>query len=133
MSKYFDTFEEISAAYSLNSDHNKSFLVRIVYQHVFSWKDIDLMKERYPGGWLDKEGHRYYYYDIQVSTWYSHYLYDGEKWQLGMDSWDGIYVAEEPGWGIERNTMFSSEYGVFKTKTEAIDYKNKKLKERLEF
>ena len=52
-----------------------------------------------------------------------------------MDSWDGIYEAEEPDWGIERSIMSSylSEYGTFKTKAEAIDYKNRKLKERLEF
>ena len=130
---YFNNFEEICAAHPLDTEHNQSYLVRQAYQHVFSWRDIDLMKEKYPDGWLDKEGHKYYYYDIQASTWYSHYLYDGEKWTLGMDSWDGIYEAEEPGWGIERNTMFSSEYGTFKTKAEAIDYKNKKLKERLEF
>ena len=133
MSKSFDSFEEISAAYPIDTEHNQIFFVRLAYQYVFSWKDIDLMKERYPGGWLDKEGHRYYYYDIQASTWYNHYLYDGEKWQLGMDSWDGIYVAEEPNWGIERTILSSSEYGIFKTKAEAIDYKNRKLKERLEF
>ena len=130
---YFDSFEEMRAAYPLDSDHNQSFFVRLVYQHVFSWKDIDLMKEKYPDGWLDKEDHRYYYYEIQASTWYTHYIYDGEKWKLGMDSWDGIYEAEEPDWGVERSTMLSSEYGTFKTKAEAIDYKNKKLKERLEF
>ena len=130
---YFDSFEEMRAAYPLDSDHNQSFFVRLVYQQVFSWKDIDLMKEKYPDGWLDKEDHRYYYYEIQASTWYTHYIYDGEKWKLGMDSWDGIYEAEEPDWGVERSTMFSSEYGTFKTKAEAIDYKNKKLKERLEF
>lgn len=133
MSKYFDSFEEISAMYPIDTEHNQSFFVRLAYQHVFSWKDVDLMKERHPDGWLDKEGHKYYYYDIQASTWYSHYLYDGEKWQLGMDSWDGIYEAEEPGWGIEKNPVFSSEHGVFKTKAEAIDYKNRKIKERLEF
>ena len=130
---YFDSFEEMRAAYPLDSDHNQSFFVRLVYQHVFSWKDIDLMKEKYPDGWLDKEDHRYYYYEIQASTWYTHYIYDGEKWKLGMDSWDGIYEAEEPDGGVERSTMFSSEYGTFKTKAEAIEYKNKKLKERLEF
>lgn len=130
---YFDNFEEMRAAYPLDSDHNQSFFVRLVYQHVFSGKDVDFMKEKYPDGWLDKEDHRYYYYEIQASTWYTHYIYDGEKWKLGMDSWDGIYEAEEPGWGVERGTMFSSEYGTFKTKAEAIDYKNKKLKERLEF
>ena len=133
MSKLFDSFEEISAIYPIDTEHNQSYCVRLMYQYVFSWSDIDFLKKKYPDGWLDKEGHRYYYYEVQASTWYTHYIYDGEKWQLGMDSWDGIYVAEEPGWGIERNTMFSSEYGTFKTKAEAIDYKNKKLKERLEF
>ena len=116
MTKYFNSFEEISAAHPIDTEHNQEFLVRLVYTHVFFQKDIDLMKEKEPDGWLDKEGHRYYYYDIQASTWYSHYLYDGEKWQLGMDSWDGIYEAEEPGWGVERSTMFSSESGTFKTK-----------------
>lgn len=51
-----------------------------------------------------------------------------------MDSWDGIQYAEEPTWGIQRAcTIQRTEFGVFKTKAEAIDYKNKKLKERLEF
>lgn len=133
MSKYFDSFEEISAVYPLDSDHNQSFFVRLAYQHALSWRDVDILKKEYPDGWLDKEGHRYYYYDIQVSTWYSHYIYDGEKWILGMDTWDGIQYVDEPNWGIERVTTTYTEYGTFKTKAEAIDYKNKKLKERLEF
>ena len=62
------------------------------------------------------------------------YMYDGEKWCLGIDSWDGIQYAEEPTWGIQRACNIQrTEFGVFKTKAEAIDYKNKKLKERLEF
>ena len=62
------------------------------------------------------------------------YLYDGEKWALGVDTWDGIIYADEPEWGIQRACNIQrTEYGVFKTRAEAIDYKNKKLKERLEF
>ena len=134
MSKSFESFEEICAVHPIDANHNQSYLVHLVYQHAFSWLDIDLLKKKYPDGWLDKEGHRYYYYDILISTWYTHYIYDGEKWQLGADSWDGIYVADEPEWGIRRtNTIHRSEIGVFRTKAEAIDYKNKKLKERLEF
>ena len=134
MSKLFDSFEEISATYPIDTEHNQSYCVRLVYQYVFSWSDVDLIKKVHPDGWLDKEGHRYYYYEIQSSTWYTHYIYDGEKWQLGIDSWDGIYVADEPEWGVERiNTIHRSEIGIFRTKAEAIDYKNKKLKERLEF
>ena len=134
MYKYFNSFEEISATYPIDTVRNQSFEVHLTYQHVFSWADIDFLKKKYPDGWLDKEGHRYYYYVVVASTWYSHYLYDGEKWQLGMDAWDGIYVAEEPEWGVRcTETIHRSEIGVFRTKNEAIDYKNRKLKERLEF
>ena len=134
MSKYFSSFEAIRAAYPLDTEHNQSFLVRQVYHHVFTHADIDLLKKEHPDGWIDKEGHRYYYYDIEAHTWYDHYLYDGEKWILGMDSWDGIQYADEPIWGVQRiQTVKRTEYGIFKTKAEAIDYKNRKLKERLEF
>lgn len=134
MSKYFDSFEEICATHPLDTEHNQSFLVHQVYQYAFSWADIDFLKKKYPDGWIDKEGHRYYYYDIEVHTWYDHYLYDGMKWTLGMDTWDGIVYADEPEWGIQRAcNLQHTEYGVFKTKAEAIDYKNRKLKERLEF
>lgn len=134
MSKYFNSFEEIKSAHPLDTEHNQSFLVHQVYHHVFSWADIDLLKKEHPGGWIDKEEHRYYYYDIEVHTWYDYYLYDGEKWILGVDSWDGVQYAEEPTWGVQHTrTIKRTEYGIFKTKAEAIDYKNRKLKERLEF
>lgn len=132
--KNFKTFEEISAAYPISPEHNQSFTVRYAYKHVFTYQDIDLIKQLHPDGWLDREGHRYYYYDILVCTWYTHYVYDGEKWYLGIDSWDGIQVADEPEWGVRRaNNLQRTETGVFKAKAEAIDYKNRKLKERLEF
>ena len=63
--KYFDSFEEMRAAHPLDSDHNQSFLVCQVYQHVFTWADIDILKKKYPDGWVDREGHKYYYYDIE--------------------------------------------------------------------
>ena len=134
MSKYFDSFEEISAAHPLDSGYNQSFLVRQTYEHALTWRDIDILKKEHPDGWIDREGHRYYYYDIEAHTWYDHYLYDGAKWILGIDTWDGIRYAEEPEWGIQRACNYQrSEFGIFKTKAEAIDYKNRKLKERLEF
>lgn len=134
MSKHFDSFEEINAIYPIDAEHNQSFLVHQVYQYVFSWGDIDLLKKKHPDGWIDKEEHRYYYYDIEVHTWYNHYLYDGMKWILGMDTWDGIVYADEPEWGIQHAcNLQHTEYGIFKTKAEAVEYKNRKLKERLEF
>ena len=134
MSKSFESFEEIKAAYPLDTEHNQSFLVHQTYQYALSSADIDFLKEKYPDGWLDNEEHRYYYYDIEVHTWYDHYLYDGTKWILGIDTWDGVQYAEEPTWGIQHTCAIKrTEYGIFKTKAEAIDYKNRKLKERLEF
>ena len=134
MCKYFNSFEEIKTAHPLDAEHNQSFLVHQVYHHTFTRADIDLLKKEHPDGWINKEEHRYYYYDIEVHTWYDHYLYDGEKWILGVDSWDGIQYAEEPTWGVQHTrTIKHTEYGIFKTKAEAIDYKNRKLKERLEF
>ena len=51
-----------------------------------------------------------------------------------MDTWDGIVYDDEPEWGIQRAcNLQRTEYGIFKTKAEAINYKNRKLKERLEF
>ena len=134
MSKCFNSFEEIKAAYPLDAEHNQSFLVYQVYQYALSWADIDILKKKYPDGWIDKEGHRYYYYDIQPNIWYDHYIINDEGCFLGIETWDGIQRADEPEWGVQRACNFQrTEYGVFKTKAEAINYKNKKLKERLEF
>ena len=132
--KYFDSFEEICTTHPLNNESNQSYLVRETYQSVFSYQDIDIMKREHPDGWMDKTDHRWCYYDIQSHTWYDHYVFDGEKLYLGIETWDGIQVAEEPIWGIQRACNYQrTEFGIFKTKAEAIDYKNKKLKERLKF
>ena len=131
---YFDNFEEMCSAYPLNSDHNQSYLVHKVYEYVLTKQDLEDARIRHPDGWLDRTDNKWFYYDIEPHTWYDHYLWDGEKWSLGMDSWDGIQYAEEPTWGIQRACNIQrTEFGVFKTKAEAINYKNKKLKERLEF
>ena len=98
MSKYFDSFEEISAAYPIDTEHNQSFLVRIVYQHVFSWRDIDLIKERHPGGWLDKEGHRYYYYDNRCDDflWSMMFLLIRDKMKANNCCFVDRYVRRNP-------------------------------------
>ena len=62
MCKFFNSFEEMRITHPLDSDHNQSFLVHQVYQHVFTWADIDILKKKYPDGWVDREGHKYYYY-----------------------------------------------------------------------
>ena len=134
MSKYFDSFEEIKTAYPLDAEHNQRFLVHKVYENVLTKQDFTIMKNKHPDGWLDSIHHKWFYYEIVVATWYDYYVYDGTKWMLGMDTWDGIVHADEPKWGIQHAyNLQRTEYGIFKTKAEAIDYKNRKLKERLEF
>ena len=134
MPKYFNSYEEICAAYPLDTEHNQSYLVCKAYEYILTKQDLEIVRFKHPDGWLDATDHKWFYYDIQPDTWYDHYLYDGTKWILGMDSWDGIVYAEEPEWGVQRAGNFNrTEFGTFKTKAEAIDYKNRKLKERLEF
>lgn len=130
----FNSFEEMRAAHPLDSDHNQSYLVYKVYEYVLTKQDLESVKFRHPDGWLDATDHKWFYYDIQPNTWYDHYIINDEGFFLGIETWDGIQRAEEPKWGIQRACNIQrTEFGVFKTKAEAIDYKNKKLKERLEF
>lgn len=134
MSKYFNSFEEMRAAYPLDADHNQSYLVCRVYEYVLAKQDLDIAKLKHPDGWLDTIDHKWFYYDIQPNTWYDHYIINDEGCFLGIETWDGIQHADEPEWGIHRAcNLQRTEFGVFKTKAEAIDYKNRKLKERLEF
>ena len=134
MIKHFNSFEEMCAAYPLDADHNQSYLVCRVYEYVLAKQDLDIAKLKHPDGWLDTIDHKWFYYDIQPNTWYDHYIINDEGCFLGIETWDGIQRAEEPEWGVQRAyNLQRTEYGVFKTKAEAIDYKNRKLKERLEF
>ena len=134
MCKRFDSFEEIKAAYPLDTEYNQSFLVHKVYEYVLTKQDFEVIKTKHPDGWLDSIDHKWFYYDIQPSTWYDHYIINDEGFFLGIETWDGIQRAEEPKWGVQRAcNLQRTEFGVFKTKAEAIDYKNRKLKERLEF
>lgn len=134
MSKCFNSFEEIKTAYPLDAEHNQSFLVHKVYEYVLAKQDLEDVKLRHPDGWLDAIDHKWFYYNIQPNTWYDHYIINDEGFFLGIETWDGIQRTEEPEWGIQRAcNLQRTEYGIFKTKAEAIDYKNRKLKERLEF
>lgn len=130
----FNTFEEINAKYPINGQSNLRFLVKKEYCFILSKTDKDLAKQAHPFGWEDKTEHKWHFYDINQETWYDAYIYDGEKWILGIDTWDGICYANEPKWGMHpSNVVQRSEFGIFKTLTEAEEYRSKKLKELLEF
>lgn len=125
-----NSYEEISSKYPIDGKANMFFTVDRRSINVITAKDVAIAKEEKPHGYHDKISHKWYYWDILSGLWYDSYVFDGQKWYLGIDSWDGICPADEPKYGIHR---ILSEYGCFRTIEEAEEYRAKKLKERLEF
>ena len=132
--KQFNTFEEIDKNFPLNNKTNLRFLVHQCYSFALTQKDLELLKKDYPLGYYNKEEHKWYYWHIDSNVWYDCYIYNGEEWILGIDTWDGIIYAEEPTWGIQyTQTVRKSEFGVFRTIEEAEEYRNRKIKEKFDF
>ena len=102
--------------------------------YVLTEEDKKYARANHPYGWEDKQEHKWLFYDMVGRIWYDCYIYDGTKWTLGIDSWDGIVAADEPEWGIGRpNNIRRNEFGVFHTLKEAEEYRKKKWNARLEF
>ena len=130
----FKSFEEISSAHPLDNKSNYYYIVGISCCYVVTEEDKKYARAAYPYGWEDKQEHKWLFYDIIGRIWYDCYIYDGTKWTLGIECWDGIETADEPKWGIGRaNNIKRTEFGVFHTLEEAEEYRNKKWDERLEF
>jgi hypothetical protein len=129
-----NSYEEINKKYPIDGKSNITFTVSRGYTNVMTEKDVALAKEENPHGYHDKIDHKWVHWNILSDLWYDSYIFDGEKWYLGTDSWDGIYPATMPDYGVHRaQTIFGSEYGCFQTIEEAGEYRAKKLRERLEF
>ena len=134
MSKSFNSFEEISTIHPLDHKSNCKFMAYESYEFILTLDDMKLARERHPYGWWSSIDSKWFYWDIGCVVWYDRYFYDGDRWYLGLETWDGIVQAEEPSWGIRRAyNIHKTEIGIFKTLEEAEEYRNKKLKERLEF
>lgn len=130
----FKNFEEISSAHPLDNKSNYYYAVGVCSCFVMTEEDKKYARAKHPYGWEDKQAHKWLFYDIVMCSWYDCYIYDGTKWTLGIDSWDGIVAANEPNWGIERaNNKKRTEFGIFRTLKEAEEYCKKKWDERLEF
>ena len=132
--KEFKSFEEISSAHPLDNKSNYYYVVGVSFCYVVTEEDRKWAQANHPYGWEDKQEHKWFFYDMVGRIWYDCYIFDGTKWTLGVDSWDGIVSADEPKWGIERaNNIRRTEFGVFHTLEEAEEYRQKKWDERLEF
>ena len=132
--KKFETYEQIAQAYPLNGAANQIWCVFLQHKNILSKDDLKYCYQKHRNGWYDKIEHRWYYYSISNESWYTHYIYDGLVWSLGLDTWDGIVEADEPEVGLFWTMCLPRrEYGKFRTLGEAVEYVEKKLKERLEF
>ena len=129
----FKSFEEISAKYPIDGVANAEYSVFLDYENALTDTDLKIVKAEHEFGWYDKELYRWYFYRIYNEMWYDFYLYDGETWILGKDSWDGVGYAEAPVWGTSPDIFIGKEYANFHTYDEAVKYALKKIKERLEF
>ena len=130
----FKSFEEISSAHPLDNKSNYYYVVGVSSCYIMTEEDKKWAQATHPYGWEDKQEHKWLFYDMVERIWYDCYIYDGTKWTLGMDTWDGIVAANEPKWDIGRaNNIRGTEFGVFHTLEEAEEYRKKKWDERLEF
>jgi hypothetical protein len=129
----FNSFEEINNAYPLRDGLNERYYVSLNYCYVLSDTALELEQRTHPYGWYDKSESKWHYFDTIKTIWYDCYIFDGEKWVLGVYTWDGIIDAEEPEWGEHVTSNGRALIANFKTLAEAKDYAKRKLKERLEF
>lgn len=115
----FNSYEEISSNYPLDGIHNFYYIVDEHKFNCITEADLQILKEKYPGGYFDKDNYKYICHLINKQPFYDHYCFNGEYWYLGLDSLDGVYEAELPKYGKQ----FKSLLSVFKTLEEAEDYK----------
>lgn len=134
MYKSFESFKEICKYHPLDGKANYKYIAHEGYIFCLTLDDLKLAREKYPHGWWDAEASKWFYWNIYGELWYDNYIYNGYKWFLGIETWDGIVQVNEPEWGTQRAyNIHKTEIGVFKTFQEAEEFRNKKMKARLEF
>ena len=115
----FNTYEEISTAYPIDGIAN---YIHIVYERKIFCKDkndLTIARSRLPSGWYNNATQYYHGFEVSSESWYDRYVFDGEKWWVGQDTWDGIVPANKPN-NIKRGCC----HGYCDTKEAALDYCN---------
>ena len=116
----FETFEEISTKYPINGESNMVYVVSKGSTTVYNDEyDLECARKMWPYGY--KDGFHYKFWKVRESHWYTHYIFDGKMWCLGIEDCDGIQeVYGEYNYGV-----VSNEYGThasFRTREEAEEY-----------
>lgn len=91
----FETFEEISTKYPIDGKTNVYYQAHMVVTYVLTKEDLVLAKQRFPHGRYEEKESKWIGYEVLKQTWYDSYIYDGENWRLGEDSWDGYVPLNE--------------------------------------
>lgn len=126
-----ESYEELMSKYPIDGKTNLYFQVFVGKDHCLTQRDWELVRKTHPNGYKVPE-HEWRYFYTTGNMWYDSYVYNGEYWYLGCDSWDGITYTEEPTWGITKYGR--TDVAIFKTEEEANEYiYNKVNKERFEF
>lgn len=117
----FKTYEDISKKYPLKNEKQIYYIASESKIYIYNKDDLMLAKAKHPIGWYYIASNTWVYYDIQDVIWYDCYLYDGDTWQLGLDSWDGICPVEEEPFD-KHNSKNEAPYRIFRTKQAAEDW-----------
>ena len=115
----FKTFEEISTKYPIDGVANVVYRIRKSTAYVYDDYDLECERKMWPYGY--KDGLIYHFWCVDKITWYTHYIFDGTVWHLGIEDCDGIQEV----FGEEECGVFVSKYGTratFKTEQEAEKY-----------
>ena len=115
----FNSYEEISSNYPLDGINNVYYVVEECKFNCITKADLQILKEKYPDGYLDEDDYKYICHIIKKQLFYDHYCFNGRYWYLGLDSWDGVYEAELPKFGKRSKGLLN----IFKTLEEAENYK----------
>ena len=116
----FNSFEEISTKYPIDGKSNMVYVAGKSYTTVYNDEyDLECARKQWPYGY--KDGFYYKFWRVLESSWYTHYIFDGQKWYLGIENFDGVQrVYGEYNYGI-----VSNKYGThasFRTHEEAEEY-----------
>ena len=129
----FDTYQEIAEKYPISGEASQVHTAQMGHVHVMTKADLVIARAANPKGYYNKATCEWCYWYITSTQWYDSYVFDGEKWWLGTNTWDGIVDAKEPGWGLYRDTYSLRYYKVCKTKAEAEEFVESEIRDLLSF
>lgn len=133
MTNEFNSYEEISTQFPIDGIKQYCYITFLDSGNCITKEDLSILRQRFPYEYYyDKDDCRYYFFITTKRLIYDSYIFDGNKWYLGEDSWDGINRATFPKYGINKDYKGDNVY-VSQTEEEGLEFIKQQLKERMEF